>query len=983
MPTLPLCGPCGPQWSISSIKHKEGSIYTVVFHGANVSQILWDVEQGCKDVESGSLVPMSSLFEINLGAVTNDGKAYFKAQCPTCEGYCNPFEFDIVHNNKQENKPSTPTNLTAEGTNSSTIRIGWAYEGNMPDNFELEYSVNGVDFAPVEGGLYTNGERVHDTGPWVSNFDYYFRIRAIIGDYASAWSSVVVGKALACDDVLSSAEMDEINAIIDGNISGYNNKVAAVVFRTNILFSRYITYADDTRVALASLSKFFAASVIMKVVEEGALSLNTTAGSLIPAMQANGKGNITLAQLMSHTSGLKANSDQAYESQTGSTIEDVVNQIAVNVPLLHTPGTRYEYGGVHWAVAARMAEIASSQSWITLCQTRILQPLGMNNTGYTMPPFPDPTSPVIHAGLVTTAADWTKFMRMWLKKGVYNNTRILSQAAIETMEADQTGAATEMLGSLEMKTRYGFGLDIDTDNNEVSHTSATGCIMWLSRRKNFFGFVFTEAYNGTSRTANNQLREKFRETLNEEGNCNPPAVQNADFIFLTNTTGYFDSDDFLWKIRGLSAACTEIRWCVRWDEYETDPGVYATHKLANRMAQIDAIYASKGLQKPRYCIDFWGVRHDGKVEQFIPVDDVVVFQGGKRATGKFEDRVYGLGSFSSTAYRNRVNGCAYSIVNWFNQNAPGRLNYMSLSCGQTEEFFNYLWDDPDRPNNYESHGDFSPTAVAAWRKYLSDTYGSITPWGESSASSNIPFASWDADGVWGVAYMVATQKGTAWSKFTNLEMEKVVIGFRNAAKSANSNVRVIHFVADFFRAQSNGWYGNSPSNYPIISQLDGFYHSDGDMGWDGDYSKKYSAFDCLVPTFGADKDYYCELDYVDMYMFRMDPGHWGEVSTTAMPDKEAIKRVCRAVYKKGGRGIHFAMSMTEPQAAYAAEACLEFLEEVRSGTVTRLDRSSAANYTFQLAPMVFGQGELLLNYYNSTAGGTETGVVNLKLINNI
>lgn len=456
-----------------------------------------------------------------------------------------------------------------------------------------------------------------------------------------------------------------------------------------------------------------------------------------------------------------------------------------------------------------------------------------------------------------------------------------------------------------------------------------------------------------------------------------------DFVFLTNTTGYFDSDDFISKIRGLALASNEIRWCVRWDEYETAPGVYATEKLANRMAQIDAIYVAKGRNRPRYSIDFWGVRHDGKIEQFIPSDDIVVFQGGKRAVGDLVvNKCYGLGSFSSVAYKNRINSCAYSIVKWFAENAPGRMNYISLSCGQTEEFFNYLWDDPERPNNYESHGDFSPTAVAAWRKYLLDTYGGTTPWGESSSGSNIPTATWDADGVWGVAYMVATQKGTAWSKFTNLEMEKVVIGFRNAAKSANSNVRVIHFVADFYRAQSNGWYGNSPSNYPIIAQLDGFYHSDGDMGADGDFSKKYSAFDCLVPTFGANKHYYCELDYVDMYMFRMDEGHWGEVSTTVMPDKNAIKRVCRSVFRKGGRGIHFAMSMTEAQAEVAAEACLEFLEEVRSGTITRLDRASAPNFTFDLAPMVFGQGENLLNFYKSTAGGTEENVVNVHLVKN-
>lgn len=463
-------------------------------------------------------------------------------------------------------------------------------------------------------------------------------------------------------------------------------------------------------------------------------------------------------------------------------------------------------------------------------------------------------------------------------------------------------------------------------------------------------------------------------TVEEEEETPPPPNLDVDFVFLTNTTGYFDSDDFVAKITNLAPSCKVVRWCVRWDEYETAPGQYRTDKLAARKAQIDAIYTGLGLELPYYAINFWGVRHDDKIEQFIPARDVVKFQSGKRATGGVViGKSYGLGSFSSPAYRKCVSDCGYSIVNWAKQNVPGRFYYTAYSCGQTEERFNYLWDNPDSPYLYESHGDFSDVSVDAFRAYCIHRYGANTPWGEASANVTIPTAEWSTyNQPWVVSQMMSTPKGQAWTDFTNEEMEKTVIAFRNGCKSADNTVAVIDFIADFFRVQANGWLANSISTFRLTAQLDGLYHSDGDTMDDGDYAKKYSSFDTMIPTWGADKLYFCELDYKDMYMVG-----------NGLPDKEAIKRTARAVYRKGGKGIHYAMSMTAAQAAEATVANLEILAEIQAGTLTRLDRTNAPNFTFNLRPAAYGGGDNLLNYYKNTAGGTETNVVNVKLIDNV
>lgn len=186
MPTLPLCGPCGPQWSISSIKHKEGSIYTVVFHGANVTRILWDVEQGCKDLASNQVDPTSSTFEIDLNGVNTDGKAYFKASCPNCEGYCNPFEFDVVHNNNVEQPLSAPE-VVLQIDSPSSVKVNWSYSGANVE-FEVQKSSDGNTWTGV--GNFETGERTAIITGLTANSTHYFRIRTIRGDSVSEWSEV-------------------------------------------------------------------------------------------------------------------------------------------------------------------------------------------------------------------------------------------------------------------------------------------------------------------------------------------------------------------------------------------------------------------------------------------------------------------------------------------------------------------------------------------------------------------------------------------------------------------------------------------------------------------------------------------------------------------------------------------------------------------------------------------------------------------------
>lgn len=327
--------------------------------------------------------------------------------------------------------------------------------------------------------------------------------------------SVVIGD---CSETLSSGIKSAFDNWVDVNLSTYAGSFIGVLVRNNEIWYKESGPRNRyTRVSVASVGKHFAATVLLRLVDEGTLSLSTTAGSLIDSLQDAGKGAFTLAQLMSHTSGMQATSvvdggsGVPYEDQSGLTMEEAVNAIAANVPLLHTPGTVYSYGGVHWCIAARMAEVAAGDTWENICQSRICGPLGMTNTSYNVgPPFLPTLNPMIHAGLLTTMDDWAKFLKMRIQRGVYNGVRILSESSILAMEVDQTGIGAG----------YGFGLY--PGNPESSHYGATGCATWYNPGKKFAGAIFTNVPNGGTNGANDDFRSLARNILPQTINCPSP-----------------------------------------------------------------------------------------------------------------------------------------------------------------------------------------------------------------------------------------------------------------------------------------------------------------------------------------------------------------------------------------------------------------------------------------------------------------------------
>ena len=256
-------------------------------------------------------------------------------------------------------------------------------------------------------------------------------------------------------------------------------------------------YTGDTRQLIASCSKWLSAGVVMSLVDAGTIKLTDSVGKYLPVFTQYHKGNITIAQLFSHTSGFPGNSTKGYESNPFLTLEQSVDSIAKNVPLLAAPGKQFYYGGVSMQVAGRICEVATGENWASLFNEKIATPLGMTNTDYGLT-----INPQIAGGARSTPNDYIKYLNMIMNEGLAGNgTRVLSQAAITAMEQGQTANCTIAytpypLTLLQTNNFYGIGNWRDVTGSgdtliEDSSPGAFGSHPWVDRSRKVTGIIFT------------------------------------------------------------------------------------------------------------------------------------------------------------------------------------------------------------------------------------------------------------------------------------------------------------------------------------------------------------------------------------------------------------------------------------------------------------------------------------------------------------
>ena len=302
----------------------------------------------------------------------------------------------------------------------------------------------------------------------------------------------------------------------------------------------------DTIFRIYSMTKPIAAVAVMMLCEEGKLQLDAPAATYLPELGGlkvaaaadaetltliEADRDMTVRDLMRHTSGLPGAArymagqtavDKRYREEGlhllhECNLQEMVERLG-RIPLLYQPGTKWHYS-IAADVLGRLIEVVSGQPFDVFLAERIFQPLGMVDTGFYVPPEkidrfaqiygpkPEGGLQVIEApeggtghvsensfrkkpkflsaggGLVSTAADFSRFCLMLTGKGVLAGKRLMKTESVELMTRNHLPAHLIPLDKKPDKRYaglgFGLGVSVRVQQTDWIPTSQVGEYGWI------------------------------------------------------------------------------------------------------------------------------------------------------------------------------------------------------------------------------------------------------------------------------------------------------------------------------------------------------------------------------------------------------------------------------------------------------------------------------------------------------------------------
>lgn len=303
---------------------------------------------------------------------------------------------------------------------------------------------------------------------------------------------------------------------------GLPGVTAAVVHRDDgVLHLRgYGEFEADRVTLIASASKIISVGVLMRLAEQGALDLDTPISEYLGDW-GEYKTDITVAQLVSNSSGMVGLSDalyaeylcQFFADQTLLTCGEALytaDDAANSVP----PDTAFRYGGAQWQLAGAVAEVVSGQSWAELVE-QTYAPCGLTTTEYRnhfmqasivdggtlqYPSFVDgdmsvldaTQNPSIEGGAFSNAEDYAQLLLMQLRGGECDDGPALDEASVMRMQADRILDVYEGSTGSPDFDGYGLGWWVDRNSAVISDFGAYGTNPWLDLDRGYGAVVFVE-----------------------------------------------------------------------------------------------------------------------------------------------------------------------------------------------------------------------------------------------------------------------------------------------------------------------------------------------------------------------------------------------------------------------------------------------------------------------------------------------------------
>lgn len=326
---------------------------------------------------------------------------------------------------------------------------------------------------------------------------------------------------------------------------GYTGAVAVVARQGEAVWSHAYGHRDlqrsqpmqeDSIFRIYSMSKTVTSVAVLMLMEEGRLSLDDplekylpefsglrvfSAGSAqAPVLQA-AQRKLTLHHLLTHTAGFATQGGEAgqlleqADLHASADLADFAARLA-KVPLAVEPGTRFSYDGTQLEVLSRVVEVVSGQRFDQFLQARIFSPLGMRDTGFSVPAAqrgrvvditrmgesgklvldggPSALQPGVMlnpyysgaGGLYSTAADFLRFSRMLLNGGSLEGVSVLGRKTVEQMMVNHLTFLDPPVTQFSEAEGFGLGGAVLLDPARRGRLGSVGQFGWSGAASTYF-----------------------------------------------------------------------------------------------------------------------------------------------------------------------------------------------------------------------------------------------------------------------------------------------------------------------------------------------------------------------------------------------------------------------------------------------------------------------------------------------------------------
>ena len=353
-------------------------------------------------------------------------------------------------------------------------------------------------------------------------------------------SSVFAAEIASPESVgMSSAALNSATArlqkhIDDGEIAGV---VAAVARDGKLVYQvalgkldreRDADMQEDALFRIYSMSREITSVAALRLFEEGAFKFDDPVSKYLPEFSdqrvlLNSEstdleatrprvGEMTIAHLLTHTSGLGSRSSALYRENNvrdrAQSLDAMVSK-AARVPLFQDPGTEFRYG-IHATIIGKLIEVWSGQPFEEYLQQNLLAPLGMTSTlfwaegndadrlaqlyrpeagdlsPYAIETVPWTQRPVLvegGVGLLSSVPDYVRFSQMVLDRGKIPGTeeRILSEATAALMYENAVPEAAMPIGDSRYWLGSGWslgGFNVVLDPSTYAYPVSKSTIWW-------------------------------------------------------------------------------------------------------------------------------------------------------------------------------------------------------------------------------------------------------------------------------------------------------------------------------------------------------------------------------------------------------------------------------------------------------------------------------------------------------------------------